>query len=355
MGLESYKSKDGNVFFTLKKIVFILISAIVIFEAFTYFFASALGFIVYFFTPGGLDLSKQQIRGLPFYLFFLFGASIPFPINVGDLFLTLWLVYLVCLIVAYLGPENSFWKAVKNPSKGFLSNYLFSFTLLANAALFVSVAIISLQESQGIPTGDPFVSETNLYRLFLILSYSPLVEELGFRIMPLGVMFLVVFYLNHRFSADQGVTFKLKTILFSFVSPESMKERLGVRTVRREGLGSITGVEWIGIIATSAIFGMAHYLGGWGIGKITATSVVGLILALSYVIYGIYAPILIHWFLNFYWEALYLSASLYPAVLSPFNGYLEFLSLGIGATFCMYVVVMALQRVLKKKSNIPKQ
>ena len=349
MEMENDTSKDGDVFFTLKKSVFILISAIVIFEAFTYFLASALGFVVYFSTPGGLDFSKQQISGLPIYLFFLFGASIPFPINVGDLFLTLWLVYLICLIVAYLGPESGFRKAVQNPLKGFLSNYLFAFTFLANAALFVSVAILSLQESQGIPTGDPFATESNPYRLFLILSYSPLVEELGFRMRPLGVMFLAVFYLNHRFKADQGVTFKLKTILLSFVNPESMKERLGVRTIHRNGLGSIAGVEWIGIIATSAIFGIAHYIGGWGIGKITATFVVGLILALSYIIYGIYAPILIHWYLNFYWAALYLSTSLYPTVLSPLNNYLEFISLGIGATFCVYVVVEAFRRIWKKE------
>jgi len=47
---------------------------------------------------------------------------------------------------------------------------------------------------------------------------------------------------------------------------------------------------------------LAHYLtgGGWEIGKITSASVVGLAMGLTYLLYGVQAPILLHWFFNYY-------------------------------------------------------
>jgi hypothetical protein len=99
---------------------------------------------------------------------------------------------------------------------------------------------------------------------------------------------------------------------------------VGVKTVSDFGVrGGISLGEWSMIFFTSIVFGLAHYLsgGGWGIGKVTSASVVGLAMGLTYLIYGVQAPILLHWFFNYYLQffdsqfALEFYPSLFPAFL----------------------------------------
>jgi hypothetical protein len=345
--MESDNEHARSSILYLKKAVFTLLIVVVVFEVFTFFLSSALGFTVYFFTTAGLDTSRHLISNLPVYIFFLFNVVVPFPVNVGDLFLALWILYLTCLVVASLGPRMRFSKAMRNPSKGIFSNYLFAFTLLANAALFLTFAIQTLQETQGIPTGNPFGSETSNYIVFLLLTYAPAIEELGFRIIPIGMTFLMFFYASRRGTREEDPRWKWKIMVLSFLYPEGVKEELNLKTFRSHGINAITRTEWIAILTTAAIFGVAHYLSGWGIGKITSSFAVGFILALSFIVYGVHAPILIHWFLNFHWEALSLGADTYPSI-APFIDAISYLSLAIGAAFSFYILAQIVLRVVKK-------
>ena len=344
--MESKNSNAKGFIFYLKKLVFTLIVVVVIFELLTYFLSMALGFATYFFTPSGLSTSKQSIERLPIYIFFLFNVVIPLPINIGDLFLSLWIMYIVCLATTLLGPKLNFIEALKKPSNSIFSNSLFALTLLANAAFFLTIAIQTLQETQGIPTGNPFASQTNSYLLFLILAYAPIVEELGFRIIPLGFMFLIFF--RTILKSREDASLKKKSLFLSFLYPEYVKEELKLKTFKRNGIKAITDTEWIAVFITAVAFGLAHYLAGWEVGKITSTFVVGLILSISYIIYGICAPILIHWFLNFYWEALSLGADLQPTLLTPFVDFMYYFSIAVGSVFCAYILTRALQRPLEK-------
>ena len=345
--MESDNSDAKGIIFNLKKAVFFIIVGVMIFEVFTYFLASGLGFQIYFFTPSGLAESKMYVTNLPIYIFLLFNAILPFPVNVGDLFLTLWLLYLTCLAFASLGPKMNFVDSVKNPSKGLFSNYLFAFTLLANAALFLTLAIQTFQESQGIPTGNPFGSQTDNYLLLLLLTYAPVVEEIGFRIVPIGLTFLTFFYMTRKSTGNEDSGWKSKVILFSFLYPEGVKRELNLKTFHRDGLSAITRTEWAAILVTAMVFGFVHYLSGWGIGKVTSAFAVGVILAVSFIIYGVYAPILIHWFLNFYWQSFSFGAELYPA-LSPFVDGISYLSLAIGGAFCAYILAQIIEKLVKR-------
>jgi hypothetical protein len=58
--------------------------------------------------------------------------------------------------------------------------------------------------------------------------------------------------------------------------------------------------DWIIILLTSFSFGLAHYIGGWDIGKISQTFVAGMVLGPLFMIYGAPANILTHWMFNFY-------------------------------------------------------
>jgi hypothetical protein len=89
-----------------------------------------------------------------------------------------------------------------------------------------------------------------------------------------------------------------------------------VKTVSEFGIKGISLGEWIMIIITSLAFGLAHYIFGWGLGKITTATLDGFVFGLAYLFYGVQAPILLHWFFNYYWGGFSLALELYPNSLS---------------------------------------
>ncbi len=89
--------------------------------------------------------------------------------------------------------------------------------------------------------------------------------------------------------------------------PDEAKRQARLPTIQKHGHRGITLPEWIAAIATSAFFGLVHYIsgGGWDVGKISSAATVGMALAVIYLWKGIHASILLHWFFNYYgyvWE-----------------------------------------------------
>ena len=110
------------------------------------------------------------------------------------------------------------------------------------------------------------------------------------------------------------------------------------------------------LIWTSIAFGLSHYLsgGGWEIGKITSASIVGLALGITYLVYGFQAPILLHWFFNYYFSAFDLASKLHPsiaAVTSIFEVTTVLFGLAGWLAFTILAVqggIYAMERRLKK-------
>jgi hypothetical protein len=117
------------------------------------------------------------------------------------------------------------------------------------------------------------------------------------------MMVFYVFLAAKSTSAFSGSGSRLRMFFLAFIYPEEAKRVSGLPTVREHGIWKgISLLEWVVIVATSGIFGLAHVLSpvGWEIGKITSTFVQGLFFAVTYVAYGFEAPILLHWYFNYY-------------------------------------------------------
>jgi len=324
-------------------ILVIFVSVLIV----AYFVAMALGPILFFSTPDGMTFSRQPLSEVlpwgPYVFLFTFVVIfIPVNPNIGPLFLLLWGIYLLCFVVAWRLRE-SLHKVIKNslarPLDCTLRNNLFA-TPVITSMVFTAILILALfQESQGIPTGEPPLPE-NPFAAFFSLSYASVVEEIGFRLTPIGAFLIVYLFLarGRRTAAMSGGQ-RLKTFFLSWLYPEKAKEKLGLKTVG--GAGILRGIslsEWLVVILTSVVFGLAHYGGGWEAGKITIASVQGFAMGLAYIIYGAQAPILIHWYFNYYSYAYLLALDFYPATL-PLVGVFGLVTFALGALGWIILVV----------------
>jgi len=86
------------------------------------------------------------------------------------------------------------------------------------------------------------------------------------------------------------------------IYPDDAKGKAGLPNIVSNGWRGIHWADWLALISVSTIFGLEHFWSGsgWGPGKVLTAGLSGFVLALTYVAYGPYADILLHWFFNFY-------------------------------------------------------
>jgi len=288
-------------------IVLLLVSA--------YFLAMFLGPAL-LFSPDGLTASNQY-RYLPILLFVIIGFYTPVALNVGLVFLFLWSVFAVCFIAAWKFRESFHGvieKGFSRSMKKLFDNCLLAMPIITSMMLTAVIAIHSFQEAQGVPTGD-IPLPPNRFKAFFELSYAALIEEIGFRVTPIGAFLIIyLFWVGRKNAVTLSLGQRLKLFLTAPLYPEKAKKMVGAKTVGDFGVrGGISLGEWVMVFFTSIVFGLAHYLsgGGWEIGKVTSASVVGLAMGLTYLLYGVQAPILLHWFFNYYNYAYYIASDLY--------------------------------------------
>ena len=172
---------------------------------------------------------------------------------------------------------------------------------LTSMLLVVVVLLQTLQESAGVQTGS--IEFQNPFIGYLIVSYAPLVEELSFRITTIGVFGGLCLLWKARRVARDIWPGSARVLLLYIWSPETAKRLLAYNTIEENGpTRGVFKWEWLLLGVTSASFGVAHYLSGagWEIGKISTALISGLALGFVYLRYGVYAPVLLHWFFNYY-------------------------------------------------------
>jgi len=152
----------------------------------SYFFAMFLGPML-LFSPDGLTASSEN-QPLPILLFVIVGFYTPFALNVGLVFLFLWGVFAFCFVAAWRFREEFhevIEKGFSRPIKKLFDNWLFAMPVITSMLLTAVIAIHSFQEAHGVPTGDiPLPS--NSFEALFELSYAALIEEIGFRVTPIG-------------------------------------------------------------------------------------------------------------------------------------------------------------------------
>lgn len=200
-------------------------------------------------------------------------------LSVGDAFVLLWCLYLVVFTIAVLGPGRDFFKALipmMNTGEQSSSNYMVSAVRWFSILVAVSAVIGMIQESAGI-AAEPPAAANDLVRFFEV-ARAPLIEELGFRVVLIGVPLFVMY--SHR-----------STVRHFFRSLWHPYRNLHVFEMNRPVAL---------IILSAALFGVAHISGdGWGADKLAQAVAGGMVIGWAYFRYGLVPALLIHWATNY--------------------------------------------------------
>lgn len=205
-----------------------------------------------------------------------------FEIEIGDAFVILWVFYIIIFTIAMSGPKQDFIKTMSSLlSCGKLTrhtNYMVAVTKWFSILILVSAIINFIQEGFGISTIPPPV-ENDLIQFFYV-SLAPITEEIGFRVLLIGLP-LLAFY-SHKVS--------VKHFFKGLWSPSN---NLHIYETRR---------AIILILIVAVFFGLAHIISGepWSGGKFAQATISGLILGWVYFRYGLISAILVHWATNYF-------------------------------------------------------
>ena len=240
-----------------------------------------IGVFVVFNTDIGDDVNFQYpLNSLG--IFQEIGYLIPSYIEIGDVFIVLWSVYVILFTIAMFGPDKGFLKIlsarlshVKLETK---SNYLVHIIKWFSILILISIIIDFIQQGFGLVTVPPPV-DNNLTQ-FLYVNISPIIEEFGFRVILIGLP-LFVFY-SHKLS--------LKHFFKSLWTPNC---NLHVYDFRK----TLFLIVLVGIF-----FGLSHIMIGepWSDGKFAQATASGIILGWLYFRFGLITAILVHWGTNYF-------------------------------------------------------
>ena len=215
---------------------------------------------------------------------FIAGVNIQLPLEyeIGDVFVIAWSIFIILFIISFLGPKKNFIKTIgdilSSGKNSFSDNYMINIIKWFSILVLISAVITIIQESFGIITAPPD-TENDLI-LFLQISIAPLTEEIGFRLILIGIPLFLIY--SHKSS-----------IKFFFKSLWNPYSNLHIHE-NRKAMALIIGV--------GIFFGIAHVISGepWTSGKIIQASVGGIILGWVYFRYGLAAAIILHWATNYF-------------------------------------------------------
>ena len=215
---------------------------------------------------------------------FIAGVNIQLPLEyeIGDIFITLWSIFIILFVISFLGPKKNFMKNISdilsNGKTSFSDNYMINIIKWFSILVLISAVITIVQESFGIITQPPDTGNDLI--LFLQISLAPITEEIGFRLILIGIPLFLIY--SHKSS-----------IKFFFKSLWNPYSNLHIYE-KRKAIALIIGV--------GVFFGIAHVISGepWTEGKILQASMGGIILGWVYFRYGLASAIILHWATNYF-------------------------------------------------------
>jgi Type II CAAX prenyl endopeptidase Rce1-like len=241
-------------------------------------------------------------EGIVFFVT-LFTVQLPVSYTIGQLFLVLWVIFIILFAMALNGPSQSVIGALKKGYRegvsGIYSNSMFAVVSLFTVVLWGQDLLAYLQAAGGVSTGSLAASDPLL--TFLSYAIAPIREELGFRVIPIGVAALLILWGRGRVRDGLMALWHPMRYLKKNDSPADYK---------RHQL-----IMYILIAISAALFGYAHVFfgGGWGIGKISEAAGAGVAFGVLYYQYGLPATILIHWAFDYEYGTYVFSGALYNA------------------------------------------
>ena len=249
------------------------------------------GLMIVSFPLGAYAIFNSEIGGDIDYNFplekfdmFLAGINLQFPLEyeIGDIFITIWSIFIILFVISFLGPKKNFMKTISdilsNGKNPFSDNYMINIIKWFSILVLISAVITIIQESFGIVTEPP--DTANDLILFLQISLAPITEEIGFRLILIGIPLFLIY--SHKSS----IKFFFKCLWNPYSNLHVYEKRKAVALIVGVGL----------------FFGIAHVISGepWTEGKILQASIGGIILGWVYFRYGLAAAIILHWATNYF-------------------------------------------------------
>ena len=215
---------------------------------------------------------------------FIAGINIQLPIEyeIGDVFVIFWAIFIILFIMTFLGPKKNFIKTIgdilSNEKNSLADNYMLNIIKWFSILVLISAVITIVQESFGIITEPP--DTKNDLILFLQLSIAPITEEVGFRLVLIGIPLFLIY--SHKSS----IKFFIKSLWAPYSTLHIYDKKKAIVII------TIVGI----------FFGVAHVISGepWTTGKILQASIGGIILGWVYFRYGLAAAIMLHWATNYF-------------------------------------------------------
>ena len=224
---------------------------------------------------------EYPLSGFDFFLGGI-GYEIPIEFELGDAFIVIWILFLILFTISFLGPKKDFLKTltpmIADGKQPLESNYLVTMIKWFSVLVLISGMINFVQEGVGITIEAPPV-ENELIR-FYDVTVAPIIEEIGFRVLLIGLPLFVLY--SHKTS-----------FLHFFKSLWNPSDNLDVFNSRK---------ALILIVVVALFFGIAHILSGepWSSGKFAQATASGIIIGWVYFRMGLVSAILIHWATNYF-------------------------------------------------------
>ena len=266
------------------------------------------------------------------------GFQVPVEFELGDGFIVLWCLFLILFTVAIFGPKKNFVNVLQSIiSAGKYHQLQDSYIITAikwfSILVVVSGVIISVQEFFGISV-EKIEAPNQLIQFFQLL-LAPLIEEIGFRVMLIGLPLFALYSYKSSF----------RLFVKSLWRPS---HHLRITDLKKPLLI---------IIIVGIFFGVSHVITGetWSAGKFAQATVSGLIIGWVYFRYGLAPAILIHWAANYFiYSYAYIVADInkIPVETAFTHSLLYMLELMLIATGIISIVILVLNYIFLKKRTL---
>lgn len=266
------------------------------------------------------------------------GFQVPVEFELGDGFIVLWCLFLILFAVAIFGPKKNFVNVLQSIiSAGkyhqLRDNYIITAIKWFSILVVVSGVIISVQEFFGISV-EKIEAPNQLVQFFQLL-LAPLIEEIGFRVILIGLPLFALY--SYKSS--------LRLFVKSLWRPS---HHLRITDLKKPLLI---------IVIVGIFFGVSHVITGetWSAGKFAQATVSGLIIGWVYFRYGLAPAILIHWATNYFiYSYAYIVADInkIPVETAFTHSLLYMLELMLIATGIISIVILALNYIFLKKRTL---
>ncbi len=253
----------------------------------------------------GIEGVELSIEGFPIYIGIV-PLVIPAPMTGTDL----------ALILVGLYAAMSVYDSIREVDGDRPITKMF---LLGTASLVAILIIEAIQSRFGIETGMLEVDSD--YVFFLSAMQAPIAEEIGFRLMIIGLISLLLTNPNDGW----------ETLTGAFLHPYSVHK--GKREIK---------ILYTIAVLQAVLFGMAHLLagGGWDVGKVSTASIAGIYLGYLFIKYGLTTAILGHAFYNVYLLSMgYANTPTLPVdhMISTYSLILFIATLIVGGLYLIYL------------------